>query len=259
MLTDKNIIELGEKIISPFDANKVQVVCYDLTAASFHPDESSELKEITLQPMESVFIKSKEKITLPDNISASVILRNSRIRQGLHLEAPLYFPGHETIVYYRITNVSGNSITLKEGDCIAAITFNQLPESVDKPYSGGFQKEIKFSGMGKYRDVYASAIKSVKKEKDKLKNLESRLYGNVLALLAIFVAAFSILNVNVSLAQKAGVEGLMTFNLSTVGSICILMSLVQYFLPNESEKRWEIAFVGIALIIGSVIVGCGLS
>lgn len=79
-----------------------------------------------------------------------MILRNSRIRQGLHLDAPLYLPGHETIVYYRVTNFSGRAITLKEGDGIAAITFEELPEPVDSPYSGGFQKEMKFSGMGKY-------------------------------------------------------------------------------------------------------------
>lgn len=163
MLTDKRIIELGEKLISPFDADKVQAVCYDLTAASFHPDEASALQEITLQPMQSVFIECKEKIALPDNIAASVILRNSRIRQGLHLDAPLYFPGHETIVYYRVTNFSGRAIALKEGDGIAAITFEQLPEPVEKPYSGGFQKETKFSGMGEYRNVYASAAKSPEK------------------------------------------------------------------------------------------------
>lgn len=48
MLTDKRMIELGEKLISPFEADKVQVVCYDLTAASFHPNEALALQEITL-------------------------------------------------------------------------------------------------------------------------------------------------------------------------------------------------------------------
>ena len=110
--------------------------------------------------MQSVFIECKEKIALQDNIAASVILRNSRIRQGLQLDAPLYFPGHETVVYYRVTNFSGRAITLKEGDGIAAITFEELPEPVEKPYSGGFQKETKFSGMGKYREACGSETKS---------------------------------------------------------------------------------------------------
>ena len=48
---------------------------------------------------------TSELIHLPSTLVARVMLRNSRIRQGLSLDAPLYFPGHSTRVFFRVTNI----------------------------------------------------------------------------------------------------------------------------------------------------------
>lgn len=57
-------------------------------------------------------IKCNEKIKIPNNMVGKVVDKNSRIRQGLLTTSPVYQPGHETYIYFRIQNVSENIITL---------------------------------------------------------------------------------------------------------------------------------------------------
>lgn len=156
MLVDGEIIKIGEKLISPFKEENVQAVGYDLTSHVYWTADGVELDHIELGPMQSVFVQCKETIALPDNMTAQVFLRNSRIRQGLLLTAPLYQPGHKTPVYFRVTNVGGHVVPLKSGDGLAILIFEALGASVDRPYQGTFQNEGKYRGMGDYAELYAS-------------------------------------------------------------------------------------------------------
>ena len=62
---------------------------------------NKESKNIKLEPHDSAFVMSKESIELPNNIIAKVVLRNSRIRQGLTIDTPIYQPGHRTKVFFQ--------------------------------------------------------------------------------------------------------------------------------------------------------------
>ena len=64
------------------------------------------------------------------------------------------------------------------------------------------------------------------------------MYGNVLAIMGIFVAIFSLINVNVSLATAENVtmKMLLTMNFSTVTSIGFLIALIRTFYPNGKHK-----------------------
>lgn len=75
------------------------------------------------------------------------LLRNSRIRQGLSLDAPLYFPGHGTRLFYRVTNVSGGTITLDKSKGIAQVAFQHVEGTVAHPYHGAFSDELDFNGI----------------------------------------------------------------------------------------------------------------
>lgn len=96
--------------------------------------------------MVSVFVQCEEEIALPADITATIQLRNSRIRQELILTAPRYYPGHCTPVYFRVTNFSDEAVRLAAGDGIATIIFERLKYPVDHPYDGKFQHETKFAG-----------------------------------------------------------------------------------------------------------------
>lgn len=247
LLTDNKIKKLGSNLLEPFSDSSVQAIGYDLKAAYFYTNTVKDAETVTLEPLESTFVQCEESIKLPANMAASVTLRNSRIRQGLLLTAPVYYPGHHTPVYFRVTNVSAERITLNKGDGLATILFEDLGEAVSQPYNGAFQDEAKYRGMSTYSKVYQSTMSKVKEKLDDLKSLEKSIYANVLAILAIFVAAFAIINVNVTLAQESSDTGaLLTFNLCTVGSIAFLIWAVSFITPQQSGKcTWPLLVIGV--------------
>lgn len=64
---------------------------YDLQTQSFYRDGESS-RTVVLNPGDSVFVSSVENVYLTDDIAARVLIKNSRLRQGLALDAPLYSP-----------------------------------------------------------------------------------------------------------------------------------------------------------------------
>ena len=100
---------------------------------------------------------SKETVALPGDLAARVLLKNSRIRQGLALDAPLYFPGHSTRVFFRVTNVSADTVSLDASRGIAQLTFETV-DGVEHPYEGAFSGEMDFSDLASYEDVYGDQV-----------------------------------------------------------------------------------------------------
>ena len=84
--------------------------------------------------------------------------KNSRLRQGLWVSGPHYFPGHSTYIFLRVKNISPNDIGIKEGDKIAQIFFEQLDEVPDTTYDSqadaSFNDEDQYRGLGRYTTEY---------------------------------------------------------------------------------------------------------
>jgi len=75
ILVDKNIKTLvadGTLIISGYKEENVNGVSYDLTADVIIDENSGELTEYRLQPGETVFVRSKEQLSIPVNIIGRV-------------------------------------------------------------------------------------------------------------------------------------------------------------------------------------------
>lgn len=174
---------------------------YDLRNTEFYRNDET-LEEVILEPGGSTFVGAVESIALPNDMVAYVGLKNSRIRQGLTLDAPIYFPGHKTRIYYRVTNVSANEITLAVEHDIAQVFFERLQVPVEAGYSGAFADEFSFAGVGNYKDVYGSETRKAQRETEKLENVEQRVYGNVVAIMGVFIALFTMVSVDLVLALK---------------------------------------------------------
>jgi|GEM_PF-395437 len=255
ILSDGSIKRLiDEGVLADAEYGAIGPVSYDLRTASFNRDGSS-MDEVSLMPGDSVFVSSVESIHLPNDIAARVMLRNSRIRQGLTLDAPLYFPGHETTIFFRVTNVSASEIHLDTKKGIAQVSFETVDHSVDMPYSGTFNKEFDFRNLADYTDVYSSELREIEDKKDEIKGLETRIYGNVMALLAVIAAVFTLVNVNAGIVS-GGVDAsdVVVSNLMVVGGFSILSFIIKDVIANKSgEVRGiPILVVGIALIIAAV-------
>jgi hypothetical protein len=176
---------------------------------------------------------------------------------GLSMDAPVYQPGHkQTRIYFRLTNISDSMIKLESGEQYTMLMFEQLNKAPDNPYNGVFQEEFDFKGLAGYTSKYADQIESMDGKIKDLKTLEKRVYENVITILSIFVAIFTLINVNVSLASSAGSgSSFLVFNLGTLGAFSFLALLLNELLNQDSKKnRWlwivpVMCFVSVILVI----------
>lgn len=235
--------------------SRIGAIAYDLRTLYYANSEAGHMENCILQPGESVFVACREIIDLPADILARISLRNSRIRQGFTLDAPVYQPGHHTRVFFRITNVSSSSVSLDQKSCFANLHFEKLEHAPKQPYSGVFQNEMNYSDMAEYRNAYRHEMQKVQGKVDEIKHLEKNIYTNIITLMSIFIALFSLINVNVDIAFAEKVEQMriIVSNLVTVGSIAFLVSLIQLCTSRKGRRALWI----ILLLLGLVVLGCG--
>lgn len=264
ILLDRNIkkmlvnVESLDGVPKPYISNGIEScvtnIGYDLRAAHFMK-ENKELLECSLSPGESIFVSSMEVIGFSNDMIGRVALKNSRIRMGLTMDAPVYQPGHITPIYFRLTNLSKDSIELKQGEKYVTLIFEQLDEEPDEPYSGTFQNEFSFKGLADYKSEYIDQIQSIEGQIHDIKSLEKNVYGNVITILTIFIAIFSILNVNIGLIQQS-VSGwtFLSYNLIVLGAVGFLAALLKEFLPPSSEKKHGFWVIPIFCFIASAVI-----
>ena len=63
------------------------------------------------------------------------------------------------------------------------------------------------------------------------KSVERRMYGNVMAIMAILAGIFTLVNVNAQ-AMQADLKTVLTLNLTTVGSFSVLVALIGVVTDN---------------------------
>lgn len=238
-LVDSEIREMIQnKLLVNGREDHIGPIGYDLAAEFFVGDNKEEQANYILSPGESVFVGAKESVKMPDDLVGMIYLRNSRIRQGLTLDAPVYHPGHHTRVFFRITNVSKANISLHEGEEIAMMCFDKLGVTPDNSYQGEFQSEFNYNGMGKYGSQYTQQMQELDDKFTSLKDLEKGLYANVLSLMAIFFGIFSLVNVNLSaISCNWSMVQMIVCNSAIIGGISVLIGLIRILIPDLSKKK----------------------
>lgn len=258
ILVDKDLKAKVEEcqMLRNYYPDNFTCIGYDLTSEYFTNHQKETLKNYDLEPGESVFVGTKEMVNVPVDLAARIILKNSRIRQGLSLDAPLYQPGHETRVFFRVTNVSKSRISLESGDKLATIVFEELSNVPELPYTGTFQSEFDYNGMGKYGAEYAEQIQKVNKKITDLKDVEKSVYGNVITLMTIFIGIFSLVNINLTAAATGELNLLpmIGYNLAIIGGVSTLAGLIRVLVPSLSKNNlpkwyWILPVVSFAVSI----------
>lgn len=216
---------------------------YDLRAGKLYKEPGNAKDFCVLKPGEFVFVESKEHVFFNKNTIGVVSLKNSRIRMGLALDAPVYQPGHKTPVYFRLTNITNNELTISTGEKYAMLMLYNLNKAPEHPYDGPFQQESDFNGMGIYNSLYANQVKEVEEKTKNIKDIEKNLYGNVLTILTIFIGIFTLLNINIELVKAASTaKGFVCFNLAVIASLSFLGMLLEEVIHREEarHKLWWI-------------------
>lgn len=255
ILVDRDIKKLGSSvIIRGYREENVGPVSYDLTIGAVLVSDQ-EVESYALAPGEMVFIRTAEQIHMPRDLMGRIGEKNSRMRQGLWVAGPHYFPGHQTYMFLRVVNLSPGEITLKKGQQIAQIFFEQLTREPEKAYDqredASFNQEEQYRGLGKYTgEYYGKQIREVAdQEKKRLEQTTSKLYENVLTLMGLFVSIFSLIMVNFSNVSSGNVlsrEMILTINLSLGFVIALFMGLLLLFINRKpGSKALAAAYIGV--------------
>ena len=243
----------GQTAICGADESCVTNIGYDLRARGFAKDGKM-LESCELNPGESAFVESKEIVGLDKFTIGRVVLKNSRLRMGFTMDAPTYQPGHKTRIYCRLTNITKNALQLNAGEKYVTIIFEQLDNAPEKPYAGTFKDEFDFRGLGDYQSAYISQIQSLDSKVKDLDALEKTIYGNVISVLAVFVAVFTLLNINITMAAASKtVFDFLIYNSSVVGCISALALLMNGML-NKKKAHWSLWLIPITCLVILVVI-----
>lgn len=253
LLSDKGINDLVDSgAIEGGRASSVGPVSYDLGTLCFYT-RGGKADHAELMPGESVFVGSEEVLHVPSGLAARVLLKNSRIRQGLALDAPLYFPGHSTRVFFRVTNVSADAVALDCSRPIAQVAFETVQEGTT--YDGAFAGEFDFRGLASYSDVLGPQMRELDAKRDEVAGIERRMYGNVLALFAVFAAIFTLVNVSASsLSTECSPAWLVTVDLMVIGGFSLLASAIERIVVRDGRATKALVVIGGACVAASVVL-----
>lgn len=264
ILVDKDIkkyVAERQLILTGYLEDNLNGMSYDLTMDVACDQAGNEHKKYELRPGETVFIKTHEKLSIPNNVLGQIAEKNSRMRQGLKVDGPHYQPGHVTYAFLRIQNISVNTITLESGMRVAQIIFEQLTQVPDMPYStqrgASFQDEVQYRGLGNYKDEYERQTKKeVKQAKEDIEGMSQKIYANVLTLMGILVAVFALLSINYQAFTQAVIDSkyIIVMNLTLTLCIVVMMGLILVFINKAKNKKFLYMYIAILLTLASAVL-----
>ena len=255
ILVDKEIKQRGKDIvIEGYDENNVNSVSYDVTLGCIITNDA-EKESYILQPGETIFVRTKEMIHMPDDLMGRIGEKNSKMRLGIQVSGPHYFPGHKTYMFLRVSNISPNRIKIEKGDKIAQIFFEQLKEVPQMTYdlqeNASFNNEEKYRGFAGYQDEYERKILKIEQQKEELEEKESKMYANIMTIMGVFVAVFSMIMVNFT-NVNAGITNLkflIMLNISLGIVVVLFVGLMLIFLNKAKSKNFLVAYIILMLIL----------
>lgn len=255
ILVDREIKQRGKDIvIEGYDENNVNSVSYDVTLECIITNDA-EKESYILQPGETIFVRTKEMIHMPDDLMGRIGEKNSKMRLGIQVSGPHYFPGHKTYMFLRVSNISPNRIKIEKGDKIAQIFFEQLKEVPQMTYdlqeNASFNNEEKYRGFAGYQDEYERKILKIEQQKEELEEKESKMYANIMTIMGVFVAVFSMIMVNFT-NVNAGITNLkflIMLNLSLGIVVVLFVGLMLVFLNKAKSKNFLVAYIILMLIL----------
>lgn len=255
VLVDRDIKQRASQIfIEGYDESNVTAISYDLHVQGIIIDDSLE-DSCVLRPGEVVFIKSVEKIKMPDDLMGRIGEKNSRMRQGLSVSGPHYYPGHKTYLYLRVQNISSGTIKIKKDDKIAQMFFEQLTGIPEKTYpqqtDASFNDEEQYLGLSKYKDEYEERMNKIQDNNKNLDEKINHLYANILTIMGVFVSVFSLIMVNFSKVndQNFSKEFIVPMNLSLGVVIALFIGLLLIFINKANNKWFLIAYIALMVIL----------
>ena len=149
IIVDAQLVEDGaeenvEGIKYDFRFGKKFLKAYFSVSRDYDQLQSGELQHAIVEPGEVVFVMSKEKLILPNDIYIQLSPKRSLAHDGIELLGGLTVdPGYEGYLVFGLYNVSGTPFKLKPGVKLVGANFYRL-----------FEDEIPSSGVKKPKSIY---------------------------------------------------------------------------------------------------------
>lgn len=265
ILVDKQIkeqVKCQNMICSGFREDNLHCISYDILIDSIIlPDTTDEKKFIekgsyNLRSGETVYVKSDIEIHMPENCIGKIVERNSVMRIGLEVSGPCYQPGHKTKIFLRVHNIISKDISLYKGQGIAQIMFEYLEVKPDKPYSqemnNSYQDEIKYMGVqGEWRDDWLGQLEKYNQKMEELDNTESRIYGNIITIMGVFLTMFSLLmfNFNAVTDQQLNIINITKLDSSLMFLLYMLMGVIVLIVNKRRRKAFYAVYFSVLAVL----------
>lgn len=255
-LVDKDIKARSQEIfLENYNESYVQPISYDIHVDEIITD-SMNASVYQLQPGEMIMIRCKEKIKVPSDLAIRIENKNSLIRLGLTVTSPIYNPGHETPIYIRVQNNSGNAIKIDKDMAIAQMIFEKLSSTPEVPYNkkndASFNEENKYRGLSNYQDSLKQRMTKINQVKEDIENKEASIYANILTMMGIFVSIFSLITINFSSINNSNFnkDFILTMNLSLGIIISLFLGIIMLFINRKHYTKWHfISYISILVVL----------
>lgn len=254
---DPPLIE-GDRI-----GDRINCVSCDLTVKRIVGEQENG-DSYELLPGCVVFAEANEKLNMHTDVLGIVTEKNSRMRQGLKVDAPRYHPGHVTHIFLRVQNISDKAITISQNEEIAQIMFEKLSKTPDVPYNkqsgSSYNQETEYIGFGKYQNEYSKQIRdlddTINQAKEDIDTASHRIYSNVLTLMGIIIAVFSMITINYNAVsqQAISLKLLIAMNLSLGFCIVLLMGLIFIFVNTKKHTALWVAYLVILILLAVAVI-----
>ena len=90
---------------------------------------------------------------------------------------------------------------IERGQSVLILMVYQLDHHVE-PYSGKYTDQFDFANVHKFESTKLPDVVRLEKAAKKIEDSEQSIYGNVMTIMTIFIAIFSIVNLNMGLFGK---------------------------------------------------------
>lgn len=162
--TLRQLLASGDLVVDPVDADQIQPASIDLRLSDHFlkvdenridairldaeiPYEDLTQSQIVIPPHSFLLATTRERIRLPDDVTAFVEGRSSIGRIGLFIQnAGWVDPGFEGTLTLELFNANRLPIRLQEGRRICQLVFARMDRAALRPYCGKYQGQSRATG-----------------------------------------------------------------------------------------------------------------
>lgn len=173
VLSDKMIRDLAinQNMLEPFDEKKLQAVSYDISSGNVVVvyktiDRSIDLRnkglvelvtrnvDITagyhIKPNEYILVKTKERFSMPANLTAHIRPRTTFTKLGLTVSAQHMNPEFQGYLYLGLYNATPNIIDIYPNLTIAQMVFEEIAGEITEEKLYNHKKDAKYQNEDEF-------------------------------------------------------------------------------------------------------------